>query len=239
MLDLLVRKFERRDDISAAQREAIRSLPVQLRQVRAGESIASEGDRQTASLLLASGFAARFSLMRDGGRQFTELGLPGDFMDLHSLVMKRMDHGVLALADCELAAIPHEALRDLTAQDPHLARLLWLETVVDAAIHRVWMVGLGRRDALSRMAHLFCETQVRLDAVGLAGGLSFDFPLSQTELADVLGLSAVHVNRTLMALRSSGLIDWREGRVTLNDWARLVRLADFDPLYLRLWKEPV
>lgn len=188
MLDLLVRKFERRDDISAAQREAIRSLPVQLRQVRAGESIVSEGDRQTASLLLASGFAARFSLMRDGGRQFTELGLPGDFMDLHSLVMKRMDHGVLALADCELAAIPHEALRDLTAQDPHLARLLWLETVVDAAIHRVWMVGLGRRDALSRMAHLFCETQVRLDAVGLAGGLSFDFPLSQTELADVLGL---------------------------------------------------
>lgn len=239
MLDVLVRKLERRDDLSGAQRDAIRGLPFERRRVRAGELIVREGERQSFSLLLTSGFAGRFALLCNGGRQFTELGLPGDFMDLHSLVMKRLDLSVLALAPCELAAVPHAALRDLMADDPHIARLFWLETVVDAAIHRIWLVGLGRRDAQARMAHLFCETRVRLEAVGLADEGRFDFPLNQTDLADVLGLSAVHVNRTLMALRTGGLVEWRDGRVTVNDWERLVRLAEFDPLYLRLWKEPV
>lgn len=188
---------------------------------------------------MMSGFAGRFALLANGGRQFTELGLPGDFMDLHSLPMKRLDHSVLALSACELAAVPHAALRDLMANDPHLARLLWLETLVDAAIHRVWLVRLGRQDAQARMAHLFCETHIRLQAVGLADEEAFDFPLSQAELADVLGMSAVHVNRTLMALRSAGLVDMRRGRVFLGDRDRLVRLAEFDPLYLRLFKEPV
>jgi CRP-like cAMP-binding protein len=239
MLDVLVRKLERRDDLSIEQCDAIRRLPLERRSVQAGELIVREGERQTVSLLLVSGVAGRFALLGNGGRQFTELGLPGDFMDLHSLVMKRLDHSVMAISACELTAIPHAALRNLMAEDPHLARLFWLETVVDAAIHRVWLVGLGRQDAQARMAHLFCETQVRLQAVGLANENGFDFPLSQVELADVLGLSSVHVNRTLMSLRSAGLMDWREGRVVLNDWRRLVRIAEFDPMYLRLWKEPV
>ena len=239
MLDILACKFERRDDISSAQRDAILALPVEPRRFRPGDLIATEGERQTDSLLLVSGFAGRFALLSNGGRQFTELGLPGDFMDLHGLVTKRLDHSVMAISACELAAVPHDALRRLMAEDPHLARLFWLETVVDAAVHRVWLVGLGRQDAQARMAHLFCETQVRLEAVGLADDDGFDFPLNQIELADVLGLSSVHVNRTLMALRSGGLLDWKEGRVTVNDWTRLVRLAEFDPLYLRFWKEPV
>jgi len=239
MLDVLARKLECRDDISGAQRDAILGLPVELRRVRPGDLIVREGERQTDSLLLVSGFAGRFALLSNGRRQFTELGLPGDFMDLHSLVMKRLDHSVMAISECDLAAVPHVALRQLMAEDPHLGRLFWLETVVGAAIHRMWLVGLGRRDAQARMAHLFCETQVRLEAVGLAEEHGFNFPLNQAELADVLGLSSVHVNRTLMALRAAGILDWREGQVTLNDWTRLVRLAEFDPLYLRLWKEPV
>jgi CRP-like cAMP-binding protein len=239
MLDILVRKLERRDDLREGQRETIRRLPLEHRVVRAGDLIVREGDRQAVSLLLISGFAGRFALLGNGGRQFTELALPGDFMDLHAMVMKRLDHSVAAISTCELAAIPHGALKAVMANDPHLARLFWLETVVDAAIHRVWLVALGRQDAQARMAHLFCETKVRLEVVGLATDDGFDFPLNQTELADVLGLSTVHVNRTLMALRSAQLVDWRDGRVILNDWPRLVRLAEFDPLYLRLWKEAV
>lgn len=239
MLDVLIRKLESRDDLSRTQRDAIRGLPLQYRTAGPGELIVREGDRQTSSQMLICGFAGRFALLGNGGRQFTELALPGDFMDLHSLVMKRLDHSVMAISTCEMAAVPHKAIRELIASDPHIGRLFWLETVVDAAIHRIWLVGLGRQDARARMAHLFCETQVRLEAVGLADRTGFDFPLSQAELADVLGLSSVHVNRTLMSLRSDGLMQWHDGRVIIDDWKRMVQVAEFNPLYLRLWKEPV
>lgn len=239
MLDVLVRKMERRDELSVGERDALNRLPMERRHVAAGDFIVREGAHVSRSLLLISGFAGRVSLVADGGRQFTELGIAGDFMDLHGLLMKRLDHGVLALSPCELLAVPHDALTEVLADYPHLTRLLWLETAVDAAIHRTWMVGLGRKDAQSRMAHLLCETFVRLEAVGLVSDSGFDFPLSQIELADLLGLSSVHVNRILMALRADGLIDWRQKRVTIRNWDRLAASAEFDPLYLRLWKEPV
>jgi CRP-like cAMP-binding protein len=239
VLDVLIQKLESRDDLGRSQRQAILDLPCERWSARPGDLIVREGERQTTSLMLISGFAGRFALLGNGGRQFTELALPGDFMDLHSLVMKRLDHSVLAISDCDMAAVPHKALRELIARDPHLGRLFWLETVVDAAIHRIWLVGLGRQDAQARMAHLFCETKTRLEAVGLADQDGFDFPLTQAELADVLGLSSVHVNRTLMSLRSAGLMEWRDGRVTIGDWKRMAEVAEFNPLYLRLWKEPV
>ena len=239
MLDVLVRKLLRRDDLTVSQREKLNALPMRGRTVAAGDTIVDMGDRQSFSIILLDGFAARMNLLRNGGRQFTELGLPGDFLDLHSLVMKRMDHSVLALTDCRLGLIDHEDLRKLLGNDPHLARLFWLETVVDGAIHRVWLVGLGRQDALGRMAHLFCETYARMEAVDRVIEGRFAFPLSQGELADVLGLSTVHVNRTLMALRGLGLVDWREGHVQIHAFDRLAEIGEFDPLYLRLWKEPV
>lgn len=239
MLDVLVQKFERRDDLSPAQRRAILRLPVERLQASAGETIVREERRQTSSLLLLSGYAGRVAFVGDGGRQFTQIGLPGDFLDLHSLVMKRMENGVMAISDCELATIPHSALRRLASRDPHLARMFWLETVVDAAIHRVWLVGLGRQDAQARMAHFFCEIFTRLEPVGRTAEGSFDFPLNQNDLADVLGLSSVHVNRTLMALRAADLLDVRDGRAVIKDWDGLSRVAEFDPQYLRLWKEAV
>lgn len=204
-----------------------------------GEMIIEAGDRPTFSTLLIEGMAGRMALLSSGARQFTELVLPGDFVDLHSLVMKRVNQGVLAFTDGSIGLLPHDALRRLMADDLHLARLLWLETVVDGAVHRTWLVGLGRKDATARMAHLFCETHARLDAVELVKDGRFPFPLSQTELADMLGLSPVHVNRTLMGLRGAGLIEWRDKILEIRDLGRLTRLAEFDPAYLRLWKEPV
>lgn len=106
MLDVLVQKFERRDDLSSAQRQAILRLPIERLQASVGETIVHQGRRQTSSLLLLSGYAGRVAFVGDGGRQFTQIGLPGDFLDLHSLVMKRMENGVMAISDCELAAIP-------------------------------------------------------------------------------------------------------------------------------------
>ena len=153
--------------------------------------------------------------------------------------MKQMDHGVVALTDCVIAQAPHAALRRLTEEHPHLTRLLWLDTVIDAAIHRQWIACMGRRTALAHLAHLVCELYKRLEVVRLAADCTFELPLSQAVLADVLGLSTVHVNRLIAELRSGGVLTWAQGRVEILDWDKLAELAEFDPAFLRLRSEPV
>lgn len=150
-----------------------------------------------------------------------------------------MDHGVSALTDCIVAYCPHVALRQVTETHAHLTRLLWLDTLIDAAVHRQWLAGLGRRPAVSRLAHLLCELYLRLEVVHRAGARRMDLPLSQSVLADVLGLSAVHVNRCVSQLRNDGLLEWCGKSVRLLDWDGLVHLAEFDPTYLRLVQDPV
>ncbi|HWW27568.1 MAG TPA: Crp/Fnr family transcriptional regulator [Caulobacter sp.] len=239
MIGALVLKMSRRDDVSAEERRALEDLLEPERHVAAGASIIKPGDRPTSSTLLLSGYAARYSFLEDGGRQLTELNLAGDFIDLHSFLMKQMDHGVLALSDCVIAGAPHVALRRITEEHPHLTRLLWLETVIDAAIHRQWLVAMGRQNAISRLAHLICEIYLRLEAAGLAEAHEFSIPLTQTDLSDMLGVTAVHVNRVLKDLRGLSLIEWKGARVEILDWGRLCHLAQFDGAYLRLQREPV
>jgi CRP-like cAMP-binding protein len=193
-----------------------------------------EGDRPTESTLMIEGFCGRYSTFADGRRQFTALHIAGDFVDLHSFLLKPMDHGVVALSPCRIVTFPHAALREITEQFPHLTRVLWFSTLIDAAIHRAWLVSMGRRAALAHMAHLLCELLLRLHVVGLAEGRSFNFPLTQQELADILGLSMVHVNRVIQDLRAKKLVAWRSGRVSILDWEGLVALAEFDPTYLHL-----
>ena len=130
----------------------------------------------------------------------------GDFVDLHSFVLKTMDHSVGALTRCRVALVPHEFLQGVTERLPHLTRLLWLDTLVDAATHREWIVGMGRRSALEQLAHLICELYVRLEVLGQVDGATFDLPLTQTDLGDALGLSLVHINRTVRELREAGLL---------------------------------
>ncbi|RZJ81070.1 MAG: Crp/Fnr family transcriptional regulator, partial [Brevundimonas sp.] len=169
----------------------------------------------------------------------TELNLTGDFIDLHSLLMKHMDHGIVALTDCVIAHASHADLKRLTGDFPHLARLLWLDTVIDAAIHRQWLVAMGRRSALGHLSHLLCELYLRLEVVGQTDGYVFELPLSQAVLGDALGLSTVHVNRLIGELRGERVITWSGPRVEILRWDRLVEIAEFDPTYLRLQSEPV
>ena len=126
----------------------------------------------------------------------------------------------------------------VTEQFPHLTRLLWLLTLLDGAIHREWLVGMGRLSAQQRTGHLICETYIRLRAIGLASGESFPFPVTQIALADALGISTVHVNRVIQDLRQSGLIQWENGTVTILDWPRLLEMSQFDDGYLHLVQEP-
>jgi len=239
MIDSLVQKLSRRDDLSEDERQALGALLGPERRVAAGSLIIEPGDWTNHSTFLASGFCARYSLTLGGDRQLTEINVPGDFIDLHSLLMKQMDHGIVALSDCVVAPAPHRDLRRLTETHPHLTRLLWLETVIDGAIHRQWLVAMGRQNAASRLAHLICELYLRLEAAGQARDRRFTVPLTQVDLGDILGLTPVHVNRVMMELRHQGLIEWKGAHVAVLDWDQLAAFAEFDPIYLRLRRDPV
>ncbi len=204
----------------------------------AGQDIVSQGARPTSSQLLVEGFAGRYKILANGSRQITAVHIAGDFMDLHGFLLKTLAHGVFALSDCRVAVIEHETLRRITETAPHLARLLWLDTLIDGSVHREWLVAMGRRSSEAQLAHLLCEIFTRMQVVDRVDGYSFDLPLTQAELADVLGLSVVHVNRTLQKLRRQGAVTWDGVRVRIDDWAKLTAIADFDPGYLCLDQEP-
>lgn len=235
----LVDKLSLRDRLNPEEIEALRAVLDAPKTVSAGSDIVHEHTRPLHSTLLISGFSARYSTLEDGARQITEINVSGDFIDLHSLLMKQMDHGVVALTDCVIAEAPHSGLTDITERHPHLGRLLWLDTIIDAAIHRQWLVAMGRRSGLGHLAHLVCELYLRLRAVGQTGDLTFELPLTQTTLGDALGLSTVHVSRLISELRSEGVVAWAGGRIDILDWRRLAEIAEFDPTYLRLQSEPV
>lgn len=235
----LVEKLSQRDHVSQEEARALEDILGPRQDVPVGADIVTEHSVPYQSTLLISGFSARYSSLASGGRQITEINISGDFIDLHSLLMKQMDHGVTALTDCVIASAPHSKLIDLTERHPHLGRLLWLDTIIDAAIHRQWLVAMGRRSGLGHLAHLLCELYLRLQAAGQAGELRFELPLTQATLADALGLSTVHVSRLATELRGEGVISWSGGLVEILDWHRLVEIAEFDATYLRLQKTPV
>jgi len=120
----------------------------------------------------------------------------------------------------------------LIEKRPAIARALWRETLVDAAIFRAWIVNLGARSASARLAHLLAELRQRLAAVGLAADDEFEFPITQAELGEALGITAVHVNRVISHFRNSGVLDIRRNRVRLKDFERLAEIGGFNELYL-------
>lgn len=237
-LAALVASLEKRDTLSTDEKEMLYGLGWRARDYGRGAEIVPDRSRPSESCLLVSGLASRAVLLRNGSRQLTAVHVQGDFVDLHGMLIKRMDHSVIALTDCRIAFCEHGAIERLTERMPHLTRMLSVLIGIDAAVQRAWMVGLGRRNPVSHLAHLICELYMRLEIVGAVEDWSYDFPVGQAELADMLGLSVVHTNRTLQELRSSNAMSWRNGRVRINDWNALVKLAEFDPTYLSLEREP-
>lgn len=234
-----VRKLSRRDDLSATEVSALEVLKGRVRDFRAGEDVIGLCAHVENSSLLLAGVCGRYSAFRNGPRQFTEINVPGDFIDLHGFVMKQLDHGVLAFSDCRILEVPHAELRALTNAHPHLTRLLWLETVIDAAIHRQWLLSMGRQNGPARLARLLCELYVRLETVDLAYDLRMDLPMTQQQVGEALGFSPVHTNRTIQTLREKRLLTWRDQEVDILDWPGLAAMSEFDPTYLRLTKEAV
>jgi CRP-like cAMP-binding protein len=236
--DKLLLKLRARDTVSGEEEAVLRDSFVDFREVGAGRTIVRSGVVLDESILLFEGLACRYKDLADGQRQIMELHVAGDFVDLHSFLLKRLEHNVGALTDVRLAAVPHDRLRYITEKHPHLGRMLWFSTLLDAAIHRERILSVGRRSALARIAHLLCELYVRLEIVGLASDHRFTLPLTQADLGDANGLTAVHVNRMLKKLRDDGLLTFRGGEVVIQDWDKLQRIAEFSPTYLFLDRQP-
>ena len=230
----LTRKFDTATGLSDQEREAVEQLPAHSRHVQVGETLLFEGDRSQHCMVVLSGLACRFKMVGpEGHRQIMSFHIHGDIPDLQSLHLGMMDHDVGMLQAGTVSFIPHTAIRALNERHPRIAAALWRDTLVDAAIYRAWMIGIGRKSAYGRLAHLFCERIVLAQAVGLLGHTIEQRP-TQEELGDALGLSVVHVNRTMRALRENGLIVSAGKRLVVLDWEGLQEAGEFDPMYLHM-----
>ncbi|WP_374468348.1 Crp/Fnr family transcriptional regulator [Phenylobacterium sp.] len=228
----MVRKLRHGAELSEADEQALFQACATVKEVPARANLIQEGDRPHEVHVVLEGFACRFKMLPDGGRQIMAWLVPGDFCDLHVAILGEMDHNIGTLTPSRIGAIPRDQVERLSSTSPQLSRALWWATLVDEAILREWLVAMGRRPAERQIAHLFCELLARLEAVGASDGRSVELPVTQTDLADTVGLSSVHVNRVLQQLRAEELIEWREKTLTILDRPRLEALAEFNPNYL-------
>jgi CRP-like cAMP-binding protein len=232
-MNALVRKLANIVKLSEDDKRLIDGAIGAIRRVSAHEDLIQEDDEPDNIFLILDGFACRYKITVQGKRQILAFLMPGDFCDLHVFILKQMDHSIGTLTDCRVAEISPERILELTDR-PAIARAFWWATLVDEGVLREWLVGIGRRDASQRIAHLLCELHVRLRAIGLADGNSFELPITQEELGDTTGLTLVHVNRTLRSLREAGLIEMDRRQFVIVDPERLWKFSGFTPNYLHL-----
>ena len=222
-----------RTEIDEEDRAAILGLPYSVRSFDAGSYIIRDGDESNYCRIILDGFAVRHKLNDEGLRQIVSVHIRDDILDSERLYLKTADHNVQTLTRCDIALIPGQALRDLFVNRPSVSVAMFTDTLVEASRYREWMLNIGRRDARTRLAHFLCEIAVRLGARGLAPGHRYELPMTQEQLGDALGLTSVHVNRTLKSLESDGLIVRHKRILTFPDWSRL-KIADFNDRYLHL-----
>lgn len=220
-----------RTHMNAAEKATMESLIVETRDLEANQRIVHTGKLCNVSTMLIEGFMIR-SLESEQGRHATSMHVPGDFVDLHCYALKRLDHNVDTLGPVKLGFVPHEAITRVMNEQPHLARLFWFSTLLDAAIHREWIMKLEQLTVPRRMAHIFAELQYRLVLVGIGQGDRLETPLTQSDLGDICGCSVVHANRAVAQLRSEGLADFQRGTVTIPSLPALHKYASFVPDYL-------
>lgn len=233
-LEPMVRKLRQWRALDAGDEAALRALPFRVIKLRPQEYIVREGDTPQNSCLMLSGFAIRHKVAGNGGRQIFSIHMQGDLADLQNSLLGAADHNLQALTHVEVAMIPAEAIQEIAFRRPAIGRAMWHETLVDASIFREWTLNVGRRDARTRAAHMLCEFSLRLETAGLGERCDYQLPMTQEQLADALGLTSVHINRTLMALAGDGLITRAQRSVRIENWPRLAKAGDFDPAYLHL-----
>jgi CRP-like cAMP-binding protein len=234
MINSLIMKLRHGAQLTKKDYAKLQTVTAQTRRLAAHVDIIHEEEPPDDVRLVLDGFACRYKALPNGGRSIVAFLVPGDFCDLHVAILGAMDHSIATLTPCTLVDIPRETIQELTTGYPCIARALWWATLVDGGILREWIVSMGQRPADQQLAHLFCEMLVRLQTVQRADVNSCILPFTQEELADALGISAVHANRVLQQLRNDGLAVLRDKLLTIPDVGRLKKFADFNPNYLHL-----
>lgn len=230
----LIRKLENYVHLADIEKRSLMQAEVQIRDVEARFDIIRENQEIEGATLVLEGFACRYRLLPDGRRQILGYMLPGDMCDPRIFLLDRMDHSIATISRAKIAIWPRKSVLGLTSLYPRVTRAFWWCALVDEGIAREWLVSLGQRTAIERLAHLICELYYRLKAIDLVSGNGFDFPVTQAELGDTLGLSAVHVNRTLQDMRRERLVRLAGRRLTVLNLEALSTIGMFNPDYLRL-----
>jgi CRP-like cAMP-binding protein len=236
-LELLVRNLEIRAPLSREDREAVLALPFDLRTLEPSTYTIREADPPEHCAVLVSAFAYRQKLSGDGSRQIVGLQIPGDALDLQNLFLDVSDHSVQVLTRGEVAFIRRSDLQKLARSRPAIGHAILVKILVEASIFREWVLNVGRRDSRARVAHLLCELAVRLDTEKLTEDYGYELPMTQEQLADAVGLTPVHVNRTLKALEAEGIVVRTKRHVSFPDWQRLRSVGDFNERYLHLERQ--
>lgn len=231
-LQLLIRKLESHFPLTAEDRSLILGLPYKPRKLEAQSYVLREGDRPDRCAVLLSGYAFRHKLTGSGSRQILSIHIPGEALDFQNMFLDEADHNVQTLTRAEVAEIPRRAIEQLAAMQPNVAKAILIDTLVEASIFREWVLNIGRRDSRSRIAHLLCEFAFRLTAQGLKPDGQIELPMTQEQLADATGLTAVHVNRVLKTLQSEGLLQLDRRAMRFPNWQRMRDVGDFNPRYL-------
>lgn len=234
----LIRKLEQFVRLSSGDRGLLeRAASERVRKFGPRADITREGEKPKDVHLILSGWACRYKQLEDGRRQIVSFFFPGDICDLNLFILKEMDHSIGTITPVTIADLPRNVFDEIGAGYPRISTALWWETLVNAAIQREWTMSLGQRTASERVAHLLCEIFLRLRLAGLTEGLSCDFPLTQSDLAEATGLSKVHVNRTLQELRSAELIVLKGRYLMVPSLERLMDAGLFNANYLHMDRE--
>lgn len=231
-IDVLIASLDRLGPMDRSDRDLLRNLGLRTRSFVGAEEIVKAGSRPAESCCVVDGFAARAQQLADGGRQLDQIHVAGDFVDLHSLHLRHMDHSVIAIGPCNVAYVQHGEIVAAMASSHRLTWIFWQLAVLDGAVARTWMSCLGRRRAQAALAHLVCELFTRLARSGDVAGDRFHFPATQADVADMLGITTVHLNRTLAELRARRLLFWSNREVKVPDFEKLAEVAYFDDGYL-------
>lgn len=236
-IDVLIAKLAAIGKLTPEYEAAIRQLPFRMSELDRGDDAVMDGQVMHHCCVVLKGMLHRHKHMQDGSRQILSFHPSGDIPDLQSLHLKKVDYTLSATTPTVIGLIRHSDMQAMLRANPGLTDLFWRDTLIDAAKFLTWMMLIGQASAEARMAHLFCEMFMRLKSVGAASGFEFPFKATQADLADAMGMSIVHANRTLQELRSSGLLAFSNGTVEILDWPRLQELGQFDSGYLHLSDE--
>lgn len=218
--------------LGEAEKALLEEACKNVRELPAGTHLIREGDEPDPVFVILEGWACGYKILPDGGRQIISFMLPGDFCDIHIAILHAIDHNIMTLTKTRVASLPRAEMEVLVQARPMLTQAFWWSQLVDQSISRSWIVSMGRRKSVERVAHLMCELYIRMRNIGLASDDECSMPLTQIVLADALGLTPVHVNRVLRILKTAKVMQLSHGSLRIIDSEKLAKIAGFDGNYL-------